>query len=296
MITYKITHTTTYSYEDPVAVCHNYVMLTPREDGSAQCHSHRLIVRPTPPISSKHRDFFGNTVHGFSIEENHKQLVVTSSSRVTVAPPNPPEDLQTEPWERVADRLADRSDPQWLSVCPFLFDSPRIRRSPTFLAFAQESFGPQVPILAALRDLTQRVNKHFKYDTQATTVSTPTEDAFRSGRGVCQDYAQVQLACLRSLGIPARYVSGYLRTNPPPGKPRLIGSDQSHAWVAAYCGSELGWVDVDPTNRCFCSIDHVTVAWGRDYGDVVPMKGVFLGGGRHTLQVSVDVCPVETQA
>ncbi len=292
MTTYKITHTTTYTYDDPVAVCHNYVMLTPREDGPIQCHSHRLIVRPTPPISSKHKDFFGNSVHGFSIEENHRQLVVTSSSRVTVCPTVHPDPSQTEPWEAVAARIADRTDPNWLAVCPFLFDSPRIRRSGAFAAFARQAFGEGVPILAALRQLTSQVHKHFKYDTTATTVSTPTEDAFRLGRGVCQDYSQVQLACLRSIGIPARYVSGYLRTVPPPGKPRLVGADQSHAWIAAYCGPDLGWIDTDPTNHCFASGDHVTVAWGRDYGDVVPMKGVFLGGGRHTLQVSVDVCPV----
>ncbi|MCA8995532.1 MAG: transglutaminase family protein [Planctomycetaceae bacterium] len=292
---YKITHSTTYIYETPVAVCHNLVMLTPRDDGNVRSLSHRLTIRPTPPISARRKDFFGNSVHSFSTEENHKQLTVTATSRVQVSPPNLPADETTVSWERVVHALKEQQDPNWLSVCPFQYDSPRVRRNTDFESFSKESFSPERPVLAAVRDLTTRIYGHFKYDSKATHVGTPTEDAFKLARGVCQDFAHVQLACLRSIGIPARYVSGYLRTNPPPGKPRLIGADQSHAWVAAYCGPDLGWVDVDPTNNCLCSTDHITIAWGRDYGDVAPIRGVFLGGGHHQLLVSVDVHPETEQ-
>jgi transglutaminase-like putative cysteine protease len=288
---YKITHTTTYQYSSPVRVCHNYVMLTPREEFPVQVQSYRLVIRPTPHVAARRKDFFGNTVHSFSIEESHKQLIVTASSRVQVAARelSPPE--QSIPWNRVAEGIQEQSDPRWLEACQFVYDSPRVRRSSEFYKFAADSFTAERPILDAFSDLTARLFRHFQYDRKATTVATPPEESFKLGLGVCQDFAHVQIACLRSLGLPARYVSGYLRTIPPPGKPRLTGADQSHAWVSLYCGSELGWIDADPTNNCICGTDHIPIAWGRDYTDVTPIKGVFLGGGEHQLHVSVDVSP-----
>ena len=295
MIEYRITHTTNYHYGDPVRVCHNLVLLTPRETEQIHCVSHRLTIKPTPQISSRRKDFFGNLVHSFSIEESHKQLSVTATSRVTVSPRALPQPAATMPWESVAARLATRDDPNWLDAAPFLFDSRRIRRSEDFLKFAKGVFTPGRPILEAADALTRRIHGEFRYDATATDVDTPPESAFRIRKGVCQDFAQIAIGCLRSIGIPARYVSGYLRTVPPPGRPRLVGADQSHAWIAVYAG-EVGWVEFDPTNACLCTTDHVPVAWGRDYHDVVPMRGVYLGGGQHTLSVSVDVAPQDEAA
>lgn len=290
---YKITHTTTYVYESPVRVCHNYVMLTPREEFPVDVISYRLVIRPQPQVAARRRDYFGNTVHSFSIEETHRQLTVTASGKVAVLPRELPSPGETPGWEQVAASLLTAEDPLWLQACEFLYDSPRVRRSPEFADFARQAFTAERPILEAAQEFTAQVHKHFKYDAKATTVATTPEDSFKLRLGVCQDYTHVQVAALRSIGLPARYVSGYLRTNPPPGKSRLVGADQSHAWVSAYCGSALGWVDLDPTNNCLCGSDHIPIAWGRDYSDVAPIRGVFLGGGDHQLTVSVDVCPLD---
>jgi transglutaminase-like putative cysteine protease len=289
---YKIIHTTTYTYSEPVPVCHNLVLLTPRATASVSCRSHRLSIKPAPASSSRREDYYGNLVHGFSIEESHRKLTVSATSRVFLSLPVSPEPASTPPWEQLAAGVRDQSDDNWFAACEFTFDSPRVTRNPEFAAWARESLTAQRPVLDGVLDLTRRIHGDFRYDAQATSVATRTEDAFRQRHGVCQDFAHVQVACLRSLGIPARYVSGYLRTAPAPGKPRLVGADQSHAWVSVYCGA-AGWVDVDPTNNVRCGTDHIPVAWGRDYDDVTPIRGVFLGGGTHELQVSVDVTPLD---
>ena len=290
---YKIKHTTTYTYSTPVSVCHNLVMLTPREDARLQVHYHRLDTHPAPQFAARRTDAFGNHVHAFSIEEIHKQLTVTAINRVTVLPAELADDVTGPPWHEIVDSVHAETDAAWLDAARFVFDSPRIRRSQQFAEYASESFADGRPIVTGLLDLTTRIHHDFRYDKHTTDVGTATEDAFRLRSGVCQDFAHVQIACLRSLGIPARYVSGYLRTVPPAGRPRLIGADQSHAWLAAYCGPDVGWIDIDPTNDCLCSTDHIPIAFGRDYNDVVPLRGVFLGGGEHQLKVSVDVCPVD---
>ena len=290
---YKITHTTSYAYSSPVSVCHNLVMVSPREDERVHCQSHRLHIRPTPQFSTRRRDSFGNHVHCFSIEENHRKLTVTATSKVSVQAPVLPAADTTTAWEQLTRTDGPEADADWLEVAPFRFDSPRISRAGEYADYARSAFTPKRPILAAALELTEKIHQDFHYDTTATSVDTPTSEAFQLRKGVCQDFAHVQVACLRSLGLPARYVSGYLRTNPPAGQPRLVGSDESHAWVSVYCGREVGWIDLDPTNNCPCGTDHVLVAWGRDFGDVVPIKGVFLGGGEHLLSVSVDVCPLE---
>lgn len=297
---YRIRHTTTYSYSDPVPVCHNQVLLSPRESSWLECHSHRLQVRPAPTIAGRRRDYFGNLVHVFSIEESLKKLTITSTSRVTVTPRELPSSCSTLPWERLVAAVSNRKDANWMEACEFTFDSPFIRRGDDFVNYAETSFTPGRPILEATLELTERINSEFKYDTAATHVNTTPEEAFRLKAGVCQDFAHVQIACLRSLGIPAKYVSGYLRTIPKPGEKRLVGADESHAWIAVYCGAASGdlgpgWVDVDPTNNCICSTDHIPVATGRDYQDVAPIRGVFIGGGTHELDVSVDVCPTEPE-
>lgn len=288
---YKIRHATTYTYSTPVSVCHNLVMLTPRDDARLRLHHHRLDTQPSPQFLARRIDAFGNHVHAFSIEESHKQLTVIASNRVTVIPLHLPLS-DGPPWEEVAAAVRGEAGSDALAACRFLFDSPRIERGQPFAGYARQAFTCRRPILDALRDLTAQLHREFRYETGATHAGTATEDAFRLRRGVCQDFAHIQIACLRSLGLPARYVSGYLRTVPPDGQPRLIGADQSHAWVSAYCGAEIGWVDVDPTNDRLCDTDHIPIAFGRDYSDVVPIRGVFLGGGEHQLKVSVDVTPV----
>lgn len=286
---YKITHTTTYAYSAPVSVCHNLLILTPREGDRLTCASHRLVIRPTPSATVRRTDYFGNYVHAFAIEEQHRSLSVTSTSRVTVKRTETNPENGGPSWEGIRDDVRAQRDPNWLSCAPFHFDSPRVSAGSDYLAYAAQDFQAGTPILNGVMALTARIHAEFAYDTGATTVTTRTEDVFTNRRGVCQDFAHVELACLRSLGIPCRYVSGYLRTLPPPGQTKLVGADQSHAWLAVYCGEEFGWVEVDPTNNCVCGLDHIPIAWGRDYSDVVPFRGAFTGGGEHVLSVSVDV-------
>jgi transglutaminase-like putative cysteine protease len=196
------------------------------------------------------------------------------------------------PWEEVPRTLGRNHDAESLEAYQFTFESPRIRTSAQLADYALRSFTPGCQFAEALRDLNTRIYKDFKFDSKATSVRTPTEEVFRKRRGVCQDFAHLGIACLRSLNLPARYISGYLRTYSPPGRPRLVGGDASHAWISAYCPG-IGWIDVDPTNNVVPSCNHVTVAWGRDYGDVSPLRGLILGGRDHTLRVNVNVEPVE---
>lgn len=300
---YTITHTTHYSYTSPVSVCQNIVTLTPREDGRVHCLLHRLRVRPTPTNTHRRTDFFGNIHTVFSIQENHDDLTISAVSRVTVQPQQLIETQQLgssqaldsqasqTDWQTVASQLSQQSLPDWYLTSGFLYDSPRIIRSHNYAAYARQSFPKDSNILSAALDLATRINRDFTYDSKATETHTPTEHAFAMRKGVCQDFAHVMIACLRSLGVPAKYVSGYLRTIPPPGKPRLVGADQSHAWVSVYCGPINGWIEIDPTNSCLCGTDHIPIAWGRDYSDVVPVRGAYLGGGEGTIDVSVDVVP-----
>lgn len=289
---YKVTHTTTYSYSEPVAVCHNQLLLAPRDLPRQHCLSHRILIRPHPVTSTRHKDYFGNTVYAFSIEEGHRKLTVKASSRVAVREQPKIVVAETPNWEDVVGVMRKRHDSHWFEASQFLFDSPSISRFDELGAYAKESFQPKTPIVQAALHLTDRIHKDFAYKPGTTTVNTTLREAFDLKTGVCQDFAHLQIGCLRALGIPARYVSGYLRTLPPPGKQRLVGSDQSHAWLSIYIGSGI-WIDFDPTNNVMCGSDHVTLAWGRDYSDVCPIKGTFVGGGTHMLSVSVDVMPLD---
>ncbi|MBI1314035.1 transglutaminase family protein [bacterium] len=293
MTKYRIVHSTSYQYSEPVPVCHNQLRLSPRDATWTQCTSHRLMIRPSPESIFRRKDWFGNLVESFSLDENHRKLTVTATSRVTVNPQTVPQPDQTPAWGDIATGVRERTVDDWLSVCEFIFDSPVVTRGSVFQEFASDCFPPGRPVLAGAIALTSKIHREFKYDARATTVTTRPEDALAARHGVCQDFAHVAIACLRTLGIPARYVSGYLRTIPPPGKTRLVGADASHAWLAVW-GGAAGWIDLDPTNDCVCSIDHIPIAWGRDYSDVAPIRGVFIGGGQHTLSVSVDVEPLET--
>ncbi len=286
---YKIVHTTNYAYSAPVSVCHNLLILTPREGGRISCTGHRLVIRPTPVATVRRTDYFGNYVHTFSLEEQHRSLTVTSTSRVVVKKDDRLAMGNGPPWEALRDAVQTQSDRNWLECAPFRFNSPRVFTAPEYKAYALASFSPGMPVVDGLLKLTARIHAEFAYDSRATNVKTPTSEVFEHRRGVCQDFAHVQLSCIRSLGLPCRYVSGYLRTRPPEGQKKLVGADQSHAWISAYCGEELGWIEFDPTNDCVAGMDHIPIAWGRDYSDVVPFRGAFIGGGKHTLNVSVDV-------
>ena len=289
---YKILHRTTYRYKYPVSVGNHVACLKPRVLPHHQLAQSQLHIHPKPITQTERVDFFGNTLCIFTIQEPHRELIVEAKSEVTIQPPKTLAMPNLIPWEEVAHQLSRDHSPEGLEAYQFGFESPRIRTRPDFAAYAQESFTPGRPMPEALRDLTARIFHDFKFDSKVTNVRTPPEEVFKKRRGVCQDFAHVQIACLRSLNLAARYVSGYLRTYPPPGKPRLIGADASHAWVSAYCPGS-GWLDMDPTNNVVPSDGHVTLAWGRDYSDVSPLRGLVLGGGAHTLRVAVDMEPIE---
>jgi transglutaminase-like putative cysteine protease len=290
---YRVRHRTTYHYEDPVSVSHHVLRLAPRNLPKQTCWESYVAIQPTPSVTSAHFDYFGNTLTFFTLHETHECLVVEAHSKLEVSPIEPPDFAGSPPWETVRDSLANQpNDPsdEILDAYQFVFDSQRVRSNPELAAYARESFPAGRPLLAAVMDLTGRIHQDFRFDKKATEVSTPVQTFFEKRRGVCQDFAHLQIGCLRSLGLPARYVSGYLRTMPPPGRSRLVGADASHAWCSAWC-PRSGWVDFDPTNNCVPSDGHITVAWGRDYSDVSPIYGVLLGGARHELKVEVDVMP-----
>jgi transglutaminase-like putative cysteine protease len=288
---YAVHHTTTYQYTTSVSVCHNVVILNPRKSARLNCLTHRITVRPHPTFSATRPDAFGNSVFTFSIEENHHLLSISANSKVEVSEFHLPSLDQGLRLAEVRLALHTRTARDWFEAIAFIYDSPRITRSPIFSDYVEDLSSGDAPILQVLQSINTRIHQDFSYNKAATKVDTPTDVAFRGRAGVCQDFAHIAIACLRSIGIPARYVSGYLRTVPAPGKARMIGADQSHAWVSAWCGPELGWIDIDPTNHCFCSTNHIPIAWGRDYSDVVPIRGVYLGAGDPTLTVSVEVTP-----
>jgi transglutaminase-like putative cysteine protease len=291
-VRYQIVHATNYSYSEPVPLCQNEVHLKPRDTARQSCLSHRLAISPAPHKLEGYRDYFGNQIQFFTIQDRHCELSVAAHSEVELAPADylPPE--QTAAWEQVRAAMQGSSDDGNLEVRQFVFDSPHVTASVELAEYARGSFAPGRPWLEAALDLLARIYGEFVYDPTATNVSTPLDTVLAMRRGVCQDFAHLQIGCLRSLGLPARYVSGYLLTTPPSGQPRLTGADASHAWLSAWC-QEYGWVDFDPTNNVVPSLEHVTVAWGRDYSDVCPIKGVFVGGGQHSVNVSVNVEPIE---
>jgi transglutaminase-like putative cysteine protease len=288
---YNISHRTTYKYKYPVSVGDHVACLKPRSFAHNELLSNELVIHPPPKTLSERTDFFGNQLCFFTVQEPHHELVVESKSRVQIVADASLASRDSTPWEQSTLPLATDLSPEGLAAYQFQFESPRIRIRAEFAEYARESFLPQRPMREALLDMTTRIYRDFKFDSKSTNVRTTVEEVFKKRRGVCQDFAHFQIACLRSINIAARYVSGYLRTYPPPGKPRLIGADASHAWVSAFCRG-VGWMDMDPTNNVAPTDGHVTLAWGRDYGDVSPLRGLILGGGAHTLDVAVDMEPL----
>lgn len=286
---YRIIHKTTYTYADYVSLCQNEAYLLPRHTPQQHCRYSQLRIAPAPALLKERHDFFGNRASYFSIQAPHKVLTVTAVSELDLDYP----DLHalpthSPPWETVRDQIAADTSTEGLEARGYVLPSPFINPDAALAAYARPSFPPGRPILAALVDLTRRIFKEFTYDPHFTTIVTPLSEVLQHKRGVCQDFAHLAIACVRSLGLAARYVSGYLETLPPPGKEKLRGADASHAWLAVYV-PEQGWVDFDPTNNQIPWTQHITTAWGRDYGDVTPLKGIIFGGGEHQLAVSVDV-------
>ncbi len=281
----RATHTTTYKYSQPASLCPSEVYLAPRTTAHQRVVSHELIIHPGPDACAARKDYFGNEVTYFAIDEPHQDLSIISSSVVDLETAEPIHPGLTPAWEQVRDTVVRPEAADTFDALQFVFESPRIAIGPAFAAYAAPSFGAGRPLLEAVIDLCRRINREFKYDQRATTVKTPVDAVLSSRRGVCQDFAHIMIAGLRSLRLPARYVSGYLRSGT-----NSVGAEASHAWVSVFCHG-FGWLDIDPTNNVMPSGGHVTIAWGRDYSDVSPVKGVALGGGEQTIAVSVEVVP-----
>jgi transglutaminase-like putative cysteine protease len=286
----RVRHASSYRYADPVATSHHEAHLTPRSGPGSTVLDTQVSIEPTPIYRRDRYDYFGNATLTFSLHEPHQQLDVVAVSvvdnhRVVL---DDQALAASPPWEVLRDRLRGARNREELSALELTFATAQTSVSEEVREYARPSFPPGRPFLVGVRDLTRRIHADFRYDPKATLVSTPIEEVMERRHGVCQDFAHVQIACLRSLGLPASYVSGYLVTRPPPGREKLIGADASHAWVAVYSPG-LGWVDFDPTNDLLPGDEHVTAAFGRDFADVTPLKGVILGGGAHEVTVGVDV-------
>jgi transglutaminase-like putative cysteine protease len=290
-VQYRVSHVTTYRYDEPVSICHNELRLTPRDRPGQRLLRSQLLIEPPPSALQRDTDYFGNAVTLLTLQEPHDRLTITAMSQVEVSPPSPGGARSASAWEDVVERLRTERSAETLEAYEFAFGSPLASGDEALKRFATESFPAGRPLFEAVRELTARIHAEFTYDPEATTVSTPVARVLRERRGVCQDFAHLEIAALRSLGVAARYVSGYIRTIAVPGQERVVGADASHAWLGVYEPGR-GWVDFDPTNDVVANGSHVTLAWGRDYADVPPVKGVVLGGGEHTMDVAVDVVPL----
>ena len=288
---YEIVHVTEYAYGEAVPLCHNVARLRPRETDRQTCLRHDLSVSPTPAVFRERVDFFGNPVTSFSVQNLHLALSVTARSQVDVQPSSGPSGLFPVTWEEALAILAMGRDPEVRLARQFVFESPRIRHDSALADYAKPSFPPGRLLSESVLDLMWRIHTDFRFQKGSTSVGTSVREVFQSRQGVCQDFAHLQIACLRTMGLAARYVSGYIVTEPPQGEPRQLGADASHAWVSAFAPGS-GWVDVDPTQGRAVGEGHITVAWARDYGDVAPLKGILLGGRQQSLRVAVVVMPL----
>lgn len=292
MTRYSVRHATVYEYGGEVSHSHHLLHLKPREFAFQRCLAHSLALDPQPRIAREDGDAFGNAVARLEYDRAHDRLCVTAEMQVEVfaRPPNSPD---SEPWELVRRRLSYHASPlaaQDLEACRFRMRSSHVLIKPAFENYAEECFGENRPVAEACKHLMSKIHREFSYLPGSTNNRTSVVEILRSRSGVCQDFAHLMIACLRSLGLAARYVSGYIRTVRKEGG-AAIGGDASHAWVSVYC-PPLGWVDFDPTNDCLIGEDHVTLGWGRDFGDVSPLRGVIVGGRRHKLTVDVRMQPL----
>ncbi len=288
-VRYRVRHRTRYDYGEAVPVSHHLVHIAPRSHPRQRCRRSQLLVTPTPAVRADYSDYFGNPVSYVAVQEPHRWLDVRAEIDIDIRPTPAFAAFETPPWNELRPRARALSGAdEAAAIGQFIYDSTLITTTPALADYARPSFPRGRPIGLALIDLNRRIHTEFAFDPTATTVATPLDEVLAKRRGVCQDFAHLAVGCLRSLGLPARYVSGYLRTLPPPGKPRLVGADASHAWVSAWCGDDL-WVDLCPTNGRLVDTDFITLAWGRDYDDVSPVRGVIYGGAQQDLLVQVDV-------
>jgi transglutaminase-like putative cysteine protease len=287
---YRITHTTAYEYAAPVGRCYNLAHCLPRNTQRQTCLKSRVRVTPEVSFSHERRDYFGNRVFYFSIANPHGKLTITSESELLISSPNQLPSLALgNSCAYALEQLRLSRDPEVLMAREYLLDSPMVRVTEALRAYAQSCFSPDKPLLAAVSQLSERIYREFTYDPGFTNLATPLAEVLEHKRGVCQDFAHLAIGCLRALGYPARYISGYLETLPPPGQPKLVGADASHAWFAVFSPGE-GWFEFDPTNNQIPAEQHILTAWGRDYSDVPPLSGVIFGGGdSHLLTVGVTV-------
>jgi transglutaminase-like putative cysteine protease len=284
---YRVRHLTGYRYSDPVQLCRNEACLLPRETPHQRCLDSHLEVVPLITEIEERRDFFDNRLHFFAIQTPHNSLSITAVSTIDVEVDQTGYALGAQiPWEHA--RMGLTQTDELLNSAPYMYNSPHVTTSAALADYARPSFGAGRSITDAVDELMQRIYHDFTYDPEVTSVSTPLTDVLANRHGVCQDFSHVAIGCLRSIGLAARYVSGYIETLPPPGQERLVGADASHAWFSVYVPT-IGWLDFDPTNNQRPHQQHITVAWGRDFSDVSPLKGVALGGGHHEVLVSVDV-------
>ncbi len=293
---YRVEHVTRYVHSGRASTSQHVACLQPRVSPRLTLHDHELDVDPSPGAMVERTDYFGNVLHQFEILTPYQEMRAVSRSLVEVWPRAEAVDPALSPaWESVRDNDGTVSDAPFDPDIEFRYASPYVTLDSEVAAFARASFPAGRSFVAGAMDLMHRIHDEFRFDPGATTITTPITRVLAERHGVCQDFAHLQIGCLRSLGLPARYVSGYLLTDPPPGQPRLIGADASHAWLSVRC-PQLGWVDLDPTNDALPDVRHVTVAWGRDYGDVSPLRGIVLGGHKQTLHVGVSVSPVDPPA
>jgi transglutaminase-like putative cysteine protease len=287
-VKYLVTHQTRYLYSDTVSISYNRVHSRPGAVAGQKSGNSKILIQPEPDSINSERDFFGNPIAFFTVQNPHRELEVTVSFDADVQEREIP--VRSEGWDTAVGLLRETPDRSSVLASQFRHDSTWVRRSNTLSEFAASSFPKGSSVIEGARDLCSRIYREFDFDPTATTVATPLEDVLEKRKGVCQDFAHLALGGLRSLGLAARYVSGYILTLPPPGQTRLQGADASHAWISVWC-PVVGWVDLDPTNDLVVSDQHVTLAVGRDYHDVCPMRGVVLGGGTQTVKVGVDVIP-----
>lgn len=286
---YRITHQTRYTYSRPVILCHNQAYLLPRDTRTQKCLNTHLQIEPPPTTQSHHEDFFGNRFTYFSIDYPHDTLSVTATSEINLdledeeAPPR--SDLT---WEEARACVLRGDTEELLDAKQYIYESPLISQHRSLIDFTQSIFTPRRLLLEAVHELMQKIYTDFEYDPEFTTISTPLQTVLLHKRGVCQDFAHLAIGCLRSHRLPARYVSGYIETLPLEGGEKLTGADATHAWFSVYA-PDIGWVDFDPTNNKIPTNQHIVTAWGRDYSDVSPLKGVIFGGGNNYLDVKVDV-------
>lgn len=291
MTRYQVRHTTVYAYSWAVDLSQHVLHLAPRDRPRQRVRSYRIVTEPSG-YGADTIDYFGNAARYLEISAPHNRFEVTLTADVEVEAFDPPADDATPPWESVREILSDDGFPDAVEESEFVLPSPLATADTAMLEYAQISFPKGRPILAGLRDLTRRINKDFRYDPAATEVFTAVGEVMAQRAGVCQDFAHLQIAMLRGLGLAARYVSGYIRTTPPADGTALRGADASHAWISAWCGSDHGWIDCDPTNDLIVSDEHVVLAVGRDYADLSPIRGVVLGGGPHSVEVAVQLTVV----